>query len=699
MKYESKTGQALATGEHTFREIVEFSPGAIISCVDGTVSLWNRAAAKLFGYSQEEALGMEVTAIIPEMYKEAHLAGWNRFRQKGDLKHEGAVLEVEGCRKDGTIVPIAMSCSARRESGSGKEKLFSTVIMRDITDRKRAEDGVLHKQRQLEALLEVSRKVNVSLEIREVMRQLVDSAIALMNATSGTAGLMEDGRMVFKEYRYGKQSISIDYAFDDGFGVPGHVMQTKSPYMTNDAEDDPHVVPEIRRALKFHRLINVPILNASGELLGCFEIHDKRDSRPFDGDDIALLQGLAASASIALENARLIQERKRSDEELKKLDKLQSVGVLAGGIAHDFNNLLTVIVGGIDLAKMWFDPAHKSYGILALAEKSAMKGRELSNRLITFSSGGVPVKKIVALPALIKESAEFALSGSDAYLKLHLPDNIWPVEADAGQINQVINNLVRNGAQAMSGGGTVTVSLENAEVLPGAEITLKAGKYVKVRVEDHGEGISSDIQDKIFDPYFSTRKMGSQKGTGLGLAIVHSIIKEHDGHIGFESKVGEGSTFYFYLPASEKEAPVREEDREEEEEAKMAEGKARALILEDDESVSLILTGLLEKLGYEAVVAREGNEALRLYKEAMGEESTFYIVIVDLVIRGGMGGRETMEKLLKVDPHITALVSSGSTKDPAVVEYKRYGFAGALTKPYTAEKLKAVLNRLRPNDG
>ncbi|MCP3677764.1 MAG: PAS domain-containing protein, partial [Deltaproteobacteria bacterium] len=358
-----------------------------------------------------------------------------------------------------------------------------------------------------------------------------------------------------------------------------------------------------------------------------------------------------------------ITERKWTEEELKKLDKLQSVGVLAGGIAHDFNNLLTAIIGSIDLAKMWLDPKHKSYGILALAEKSIMKGSELSNRLITFSSGGAPKKKVVALSALIKESAELALSGSDAYLKVHLPDGRWPVEADEGQINQVINNLTRNGAQAMQampGGGTVTVSAENVKILPQDLIPLKEGKYVKVTVEDHGEGISEDIQGKVFDPYFTTKGMGSTKGTGLGLAIVHSIVKEHGGHVGFDSKAGKGTTFYFYLPASDKEPTAKEEAREVK--VELPEGKARVLILEDDETVYVVLSGLLEMLGYEVVVAKEGGGAIRIYKEAMGDKNPFDIVIVDLVIRGGMGGKEAMEELLKVDPRITAIVSSGYTR-------------------------------------
>jgi two-component system cell cycle sensor histidine kinase/response regulator CckA len=761
--------ELLKSGER-YREIMQLSTAAIISCVDGRISLWNKAAEQVFGYRSDEALGMEVLTIIPEQYRDAHLAALENVREKGELRLGGKVVDLEGLRRDGTTFPIEMSVVANTD----KTSLCCTVIVRDITDRRLAEDALRESENKFRSFIENTPNILLTItrdgEILYMNRAPegldTDHVIGTNMYTFMDSGFHElvkehvrnvfnEGKAIQYETRgIGPNGRQSDYLSNIGpvFGVHGEIVS--AIISTQDITDRKKSVDMLAASEKRYRdqYENSPLgyqsLDAEGrfveanpslcQMLGYdrnqvigkwfgdfltpgsaekfknnfpkFKAKGEVHAAPFemvakDGNVFSVVidgrighdeQGNFKQTHCVITD---ITERKRTDEEMKNLDKLQSVGVLAGGIAHDFNNLLTAIIGSIDLAKMWLDPTHKSYGILALAEKSVMKGSELSKRLITFSSGGTPVKKVLALSALIKESAELSLSGADAYLKVHLPDGLWPVEGDEGQINQVINNLTRNGAQAMQaipGGGTVTVSAENVEILPEDPIPIKEGRYVKVTVEDHGQGIPEDIQGKVFDPYFTTKGMGSTKGTGLGLAIVHSIVKEHGGHISFDSKAGEGTTFYFYLPASEKECPAREEAQKVK--VELPKGKGRVLILEDDEPVHVVLAGLLEKLGYEAVVAKEGGEAIRAYKEAMGKKKPFDILIVDLVIRGGMGGKKAMEELLKVDPKITALVSSGYTRDPAVLDCKKYGFMGTLTKPYTAENLQAVLKRFLGND-
>ncbi len=393
-----------------------------------------------------------------------------------------------------------------------------------------------------------------------------------------------------------------------------------------------------------------------------------------------------------------ITERKRTDDELRKMEKLESVGVLAGGIAHDFNNIMAAIVVNVGVAKTYLDPSDELYEVLEAAEKSALKGRALSNQLITFSSGGIHAKRVINIQGLLVETANLTLSGSNYLLQLDIQDDLWPVEVDEAQLGQVVHNLVLNGSQFMPGGSTVAVLAENVELQPNSakllSMHIKEGRYVKVSVKDKGNGIPDSIRDKIFDPYFSTRGLGSEKGNGLGLAIVHSIIKEHGGYIGFDTVTGEGSTFYFYLPASDKEPALIEPVVQ----VAKPKGIRRVLILEDDETVYGYLPDLLGRLGYEAAVAVEGTEAVRLYKEAMDEGRPFDVAIIDLVIRGGMGGKRAMERLLKIDPGITALVSSGYAVDPAVLEYEKYGFKGTLIKPYTAEALKATLHKFLGKD-
>jgi len=288
------------------KSVIAASLDAIVCAdEDGHIILWNRAAEIMFGYPEAEALGRPLTMLLREEDRAAHLAGIRHFLKRG-RPHRliGKVTETFGLRKDGVIFSKEMSLAAEKLEG----KWVFTAIMRDISERKRTEDALRREQAQLDVLLDVSRQVNASLDSSVVRRTLVKSAARLMNATSGAAGLIQDGRMVFREYRQGDQWIAVDYVFEPGYGVPGYVMQTGKPYISNDAEHDAHVVPEIRQALDFSQLIDVPILGHSGELLGCFEIHDPVDARPFDDTDVKLLEGLAASAAVALENTRLLEE-------------------------------------------------------------------------------------------------------------------------------------------------------------------------------------------------------------------------------------------------------------------------------------------------------------------------------------------------------------------------------------------------------
>lgn len=245
--------------------------------------------------------------------------------------------------------------------------------------------------------------------------------------------------------------------------------------------------------------------------------------------------------------ARDSGERKLFEEEHIKQSKLEAVGSLAAGIAHDFNNLLAVILGNIELARLFPKSEEKLAELLTKAEKAALKARDLTKRFLTFSEGGAPFKKLVVLNSIIKEALEVTLSGSRVKIRLNIPPNLWEINCDEDQIYQVFISLLDNAAEAMEGGGQVTIEAENLEI-KAASSTLKPGKYVKITVKDEGEGIPVENLHKIFDPYFSTRGRVSQKGLGFGLPIVYSIIKQHAGHIEVESKVNVGTTVTFYLP-------------------------------------------------------------------------------------------------------------------------------------------------------
>jgi CheY-like chemotaxis protein len=369
-------------------------------------------------------------------------------------------------------------------------------------------------------------------------------------------------------------------------------------------------------------------------------------------------------------------------------EKMESISILAGGIAHDFNNILTAILGNITIAKMHINREDRSFKLLTEAEKASLRAKDLTQQLLTFSKGGAPVKKSVSISGLLKDTTEFALSGSKTSYNLCVPDDLWPVEIDAGQISQVINNLIINADQAMPGGGMITVHAENVTVGQN-EHPLQQGTYVKISITDEGIGIPHDHLQKIFDPYFTTK----QKGSGLGLAICDSIVRTHDGHITVESRLGVGTTFYIWLPVTHTEPVTRRKGVE-----KIIKGKGCILLMDDEECILEATGEILHYLGYTVVTARDGREAVDTYKKALTSCQPFDVVIMDLTIPGGMGGKETLHHLLEIDPDVKAIVSSGYSDNPVTAQYKEYGFSGAVTKPYTVRELSETLHRILKNE-
>lgn len=384
-----------------------------------------------------------------------------------------------------------------------------------------------------------------------------------------------------------------------------------------------------------------------------------------------------------------VTERRRVEEDLLKMQKLESVGVLAGGIAHDFNNILTGIVGNISLAKMHAQmgrPLARILERLDEAEKSSMRARDLTQQLLTFSSGGSPLKKIASISALLKESAALASSGSSTRCEFSISQDLWEVEIDEGQMNQVIRNMVINASQAMARGGVIKISAGNMILESGHGFPLRDGKYVKVSVEDHGTGIPPDNLPKIFDPYFTTK----QEGSGLGLAICYSIVEKHDGYITAESQIGAGTTIYIYLPAHEQDAVSSNVI------LTAADGaiSGRILVMDDEEIIRNLAADLISSFGYKVTVTVDGNEAIELYKEAMETNEPFDTVVLDLTIPGGMGGIETIKKLKEIDPEVKAIVSSGYSNNPAMANFSEHGFKGAINKPYRVAEMSEVLHKV-----
>lgn len=390
---------------------------------------------------------------------------------------------------------------------------------------------------------------------------------------------------------------------------------------------------------------------------------------------------------------RDITEKRKMEDELLKAQKLESIGILAGGIAHDFNNLLTAILGNISLAKMFVSEGDKIHLKLSEAEKASLRARDLTQQLLTFSRGGAPVKKTSSITEIIKDSAAFSLCGSKVTSVFMIPDDLWLVEVDEGQISQVINNIILNAEQAMSGGGVIEVACRNVLVAEESNLPLRNGRYILVTISDQGEGIPEEVLPRIFDPYFTTKECGK----GLGLSTVYSIIQNHDGHISVSSKLGVGTTFSIYLPASVCTEAFSSLVGPAVVPGETIAVKGKILVMDDEENIREVVAEMLHFIGYEVALSRNGEEALSLYTQALESGQPYDAVLMDLTVPGGMGGGEAMNVLLKINPEVKGVVSSGYSNNPILSDYKTFGFQGIITKPYKLEELRDVLERVLKN--
>jgi PAS domain S-box-containing protein len=385
---------------------------------------------------------------------------------------------------------------------------------------------------------------------------------------------------------------------------------------------------------------------------------------------------------------RDITARQRAEAERRKAETLEQLGLLAGGIAHDFNNLLTAIIGNISLASLLLPPDDEMAERLDDAKNASLRARDLAQQLLTFARGGAPIKKAASIGKLIQDTVSFSLRGSHNRSEFEFGDGLAPAEIDAGQISQVIANLVVNADQAMPNGGTLCVSCENfsyfANTTP-AVPDLEPGDYVRIRIRDEGVGIPEKYVKRIFDPYFTTKP----KGNGLGLATAYSIIKNHNGLMTVESEVHVGTTFTIYLPAAQnQECPVEAPRTL----TPAMSGTGRVLVVDDEDAIRDLVEFTLTRLGYKVCQAATALEGVNIYKEQFEAGERFDAVILDLTLPGGMGGKEALKKLIEIDPTVNAIVSSGYATDATMSRYQDFGFRGVIAKPYEAAELGKIVH-------
>ena len=630
----------------------------------------NETLSNMSGISKDEAVGKKCDKTFHGSF--CHTANCPLTRiLNGEERVE---YDVEKEKIDGTIIPCIVTATPFRNATG--ELIGIVEDFKDITERKKAEKELEKHRFHLEKLIKertvelTNANEQLHREIEERIRaqkDLKESEIkysTLVEQAKDWVVIIQDGICKFS-------NKAIKGLL--GYTVEEMIEKPLSDIIISECKD-------------LDTQKSKPCCITSGKVnLACETKMKHKDGRIIDLEaSTGIIQYNGKPSTLGI--IRNVTERKKMEEELQKLEKLEAVGLLAGGIAHDFNNLLTAIIGNLSLAELYIKPEDKAYKTLASAKKASKHASQLTQQLLTFSKGGVPIKETASISELIEDTASFALRGSNVRCEYSIPEDLWLVEIDKGQISQVINNLVMNANHAMPKGGVIGIDAEN--VLSGAYIglSLKEGKYIKISVKDEGIGIPVKYLPKIFDPYFTTK----EDGNGLGLATCYSIINKHGGYITVESEMGVGTTFYIYLPASEQKRFEMQEIEEE----KPYLGHGKILFMDDEEEVIDIAAEMLTQLGYEIVSARNGTEAIELYKKANGAGEPIEAVILDLTIPGDMGGKEAIQKLREIDPQVKAIVSSGYSNDPVMSEYMSYGFNSVIAKPYEVKELSKVLYRV-----
>jgi len=631
---------ALRESEAKYRLLVSNIPAVVFrGYADWSVEFFDDKVEELTGYAKEEFNSGRLKwtdLILSEDLAEIR----NIFRQA--LKTTGSYVRQYRIRhKNGSILWIEARGQIIRDAASRIDHIYGVFF--DITKQKEVEQELAAEKERLRVTL---RSIGEG-----VIATDTDGRVVLMNqvAEALTGWTQEEarGRPVAKvlclvhEITRKPCDSGVAKVISTGkvYQLPAHTMLQAR----NGAE----------------RILSAsaaPIIDQAGQVIGV----------------VLVFQDITV--------------KRQTDAELLKMEKLSSLGILAGGIAHDFNNILTGILGNLSLAMLSTPRQSQVFQRLSEAEQATLRARDLVQQLLTFAKGGAPVKEVASLEKIIRDSATFACRGSQVRCNFILPKDLRRVEVDPGQISQVIQNLVINAIQAMPAGGSLTIQAENVTLKDDRCLPLPPGKYVKILVKDEGIGIPSEYLPRIFDPYFSTK----QTGSGLGLATAYSIIKNHNGYMTVESVLGQGTTFYIYLAASNKklmsvaESPTNLVHR----------GQGRILVMDDDAGVRQVAGRILNHLGYDVDFAMDGADAIEKYRAALTAGRPFDLVIMDLTIPGGMGGKEALQTLRQIEPRTRAIVSSGYADDPIMTHYREYGFSGVIKKPYKVDTFSHVLHEV-----
>lgn len=632
--------QSFKNSEAQYQRMLDTAQeGIFVLDEHGTTTYINPQTAKLLGYDSKDIVGKSFNYFL---YPED--AGDHAQRFAALKQGKNVIYERRLRRKDGGSFWAKVSATTQMDH-SGRF-IGSFAMLTDITDRKRTEAALKQSEQSANESKHLLKLVLDTIPVRLFWKDLTSTYLGCNRLFAEDAGFQAPEELIgLDDYSMAWRDQADAYRQDDLEVMTSGNSKLQHEEMQTTPDGKQHWLSTSK----------VPLRDMDDRIIGLLGAYED------------------------------ITQRKLTEEELLKAQKIESLGVIVGGIAHDFNNILMAVMGNIAFAKTLIPATDKAYERLTLAEAATMKGKDLTRQFLAFTKDGALIKTSISVGKLVRTYGRLTLSGTKSVCQYVIPDDLWRIDADEGQIGQALTNLLMNADQAMQEGGVIEIKCENIQVIEDNDALLKSGPYVKISITDQGQGIAQQNLCKVFDPYFTTK----EAGLGLGLASAYAIVKKHGGRLTVESPSGAGATFVMLLPAS-----VSPGETPKIEKITLQQGHGKILIMDDDEMLLDVLGAMLEKLGYETEFALEGNEALEKYTQSMQNGRPFDAVIMDLITPLGMGGKETMEKLQIIDPNAKVIITSGYSNNSVMMDYESYGFSEVISKPYMYSELSRKLYNL-----
>ncbi|MEW6527619.1 MAG: PAS domain S-box protein, partial [Spirochaetota bacterium] len=659
----------LATSEARYRTLVENAHDGIILVQNWKVVYSNDAFARMIGYTVQELINMHLQQIVAdtELGKDV-LTQYNNRLQNKEAKVQ---YEAQLKRKTGNIIDVLISAQMVILDGIPT----SIAIITDISALKEAYDTIQQQYEEIQSQYEELEAMNEEMvrthyELTEATHKLEEESerlhATLRSIYDGVVATDLHGTIILANDK------ALKLAGKSSDEIIGRLFNSIFTfYYVTTGEEFKNPVNEILRYGE---------LDTSGFAL-TLQSSDKDVIVELSGAPI-YVEGNIIGTVIVIHD---ITGQYWLEKEIQKISKLESLSILAGGIAHDFNNLLTSIIGNLSILKVKLTDIELYQKYIERIENAAQRAADLTKQLLTFSKGGEPIKEVTSLEQVIRDTAQFVLSGSSVRCNFEIQPDMWNCEVDVGQMSQVFQNLIINAAQSMPKGGVITIKTENVVYDGTQQKPLLPGNYIRITVKDEGIGIPKENLSRIFDPFFTTK----ERGSGLGLATSFSIIKRHGGHIEVHSEVDKGSEFIIYLHATEKSIHNHKDH-----ESHIAPPGGRILLMDDDFTIYEVASHMLDIYGFEVDWVETGEKAIVKYKASITSGNPYDLIIMDLTVPGAMGGVQAVQEILEINPGAKVIVSSGYSNDPVMSHFKEYGFKGVIAKPYKIEEIIKVINEV-----